>query len=86
MSVGSRRCILCFQSSFWFQVIFGPEGANYTEQLLWRDAATGKLLAASDYFFPMPQGMQVWPGYGGLNYYGQIDSHIISLQTLPKTG
>ena len=31
----------------------GPIGANYTEQMQWRDAVTGKLLAASDYFSPM---------------------------------
>jgi hypothetical protein len=27
----------------------GPVGAKYTEQAQWRDAATGKLLASSDY-------------------------------------
>jgi hypothetical protein len=26
-----------------------PEGANYVEQIQWRDADTGKLLAASDF-------------------------------------
>jgi hypothetical protein len=30
----------------------GPEGANCVEQILWRDANTGKLLAASDFFPP----------------------------------
>jgi hypothetical protein len=42
----------------------GPKGANYIEQIQWRDVATGKLLAASDYFSPMIVGMQVWAGYG----------------------
>ena len=31
-----------------------PNGNNYKEQVQWRDAATGKLLAASDYFSPAP--------------------------------
>ncbi len=31
---------------------FGPKGVNYKEQIQWRDAATGKLLAASDFFSP----------------------------------
>jgi hypothetical protein len=34
----------------------GPVGANYKEQVQWRDAATGKLLAASDFFSPMVPG------------------------------
>lgn len=63
--------------------IQGPVGANYVEQVQWRDTATGKLLAASDFFGPMVQGMQVWPGYGGLIYYGQIDGRIKALQVLP---
>lgn len=37
-------------------IVPGPENATYTEQVQWRDAATGKLLAASDYFTPMSEG------------------------------
>src|SRR5207249_2031197 len=48
----------------------GPKGANYIEQIQWRDTATGKLLAASDFFSPMSDGFEVWPGYGGLIYEG----------------
>jgi hypothetical protein len=48
----------------------GPIGVNYKEQIVWRDAETGKLLAASDYFGPMISGFQMWPGYGGLIYEG----------------
>ncbi len=34
------------------EMIPWPDGANYVEQIQWRDAETGKLLAASD-FFPL---------------------------------
>lgn len=63
----------------------GPLGANYKEQLQWREASTGKLLAASDYFSPMINGFEMWPGYGGLIYYGQNDGHIIALKVLPTS-
>jgi hypothetical protein len=51
---------------------------------MWRDAATGKLLAASD-FTPMSSGSQVWPGYSGLSYHVLIDGHILALKVLPAT-
>jgi hypothetical protein len=63
----------------------GPKNPNYTEQVMWRDAATGKLLAASDFFTPMSTGSQVWPGYGGLSYHVLIDGHIMALKVLPKS-
>jgi len=62
----------------------GPKNPNYTEQVLWLDAATGKRLAASDFFTPMSSGSQVWPGYGGLSYHVLIDGHIMALKVLPK--
>lgn len=62
----------------------GPKGVNYVEQIQWRDAATGKLLAASDYFSPMSPGFEVWPGYGGLIYEGLNDGHIMALQVAPR--
>jgi hypothetical protein len=37
----------------------GPKGVNYVEQIQWREAATCKLLAASDFFSPMSVGFQV---------------------------
>jgi hypothetical protein len=52
---------------------------------MWHDAATGKLLAAPDYFTPMSSGDQVWPGYGGLSYHMLIDGHIMALKVLPQT-
>jgi hypothetical protein len=63
----------------------GPRNPSYTEQVMWRDAATGKLLAASDFFTPMSSGSQVWPGYEGLSYHVLIDGHIMALKVLPKT-
>jgi len=62
----------------------GPINASYTEQVMWRDAETGKLLAASDYFTPMSSGSQVVPGYGGLSYHVLQDGHIMALQVLPE--
>lgn len=56
----------------------------YTEQVEWRDAATGKLLAASDYFSGMSTGALPEPGYGGLLYYMALNGHIMALQVLPK--
>ena len=62
----------------------GPVGAKYTEQVQWRDAATGKLLASSDYYSPMVAGMQLWPGYGGIIYDGLTDGGLVALQPLPS--
>jgi hypothetical protein len=63
----------------------GPVNASYTEQVMWREAETGKLLAASDFFSPMSTGSQVVPGYGGLNYHVLQDGHIMALKVLPAT-
>ena len=57
---------------------------NYTEQIQWRDAATGKLLAASDYHVGVTAAAQPTPGYGGLMYDLAFDGHIIAMQVLPK--
>ena len=63
----------------------GPKGVNYIEQIQWRDAATGKILAASDFFSPMSAGFEVWPGYGGLIYEGLNDGHLMALKVLPTS-
>ncbi len=42
---------------------------NYTEQLTWRDAATGKLLAESDFFEPLSINGLTPPGFGGRIYF-----------------
>jgi hypothetical protein len=58
--------------------------SSYTEQIQWRDAATGKVLAHSDYFPAMSPGILVTPGYGGLMYDMLVNGHIIALQVAPK--
>jgi hypothetical protein len=63
----------------------GPINASYTEQVMWRDADTGKLLAASDFFTPMSSGSQVVPGYGSLSYHVLQDGHIMALQVLSRS-
>jgi hypothetical protein len=55
---------------------------NYTEQIQWRDDASGKVLAASDYT-PMSPGILVTPGYGGLIYEMLYNGHIMALQVAP---
>ena len=61
----------------------GPINASYTEQVMWRDAETGKLLAASDFFSSMSTGSQIVPGYGGLNFHVLQDGYIMALKVLP---
>jgi len=56
--------------------------ANYKEQLTWRDAATGRLLAESDYFEPMSHGQLVTPGFGGRVYF-PTDKGFITMQVMP---
>jgi hypothetical protein len=65
------------------KIVPGPENATYTEQVQWRDADT--VIAASDFFSPMSEGAQIWPGYGGLNYHMLFDGHIMALKVLPQT-
>jgi hypothetical protein len=63
----------------------GPKGANYKEQIQWRDTATGQLLAASDFFSPRLVDMQVWAGYGGIIYEGLNYGHLMALKVLPTS-
>lgn len=43
--------------------------ANYSEQLTWRDAATGRIIAQSDFFEPLTFGSLTTPGFGGRVYF-----------------
>ena len=55
-----------------------------TEQVVWRDAATGDELARSNEFATMrPAGILVTPRYVGLQYVLTADGHIIALQVDP---
>ncbi len=56
--------------------------SNYTEQMTWRDAATGKILAASDFFEPLPLNALTTPGFGGRIYYPTGTGFIV-LQPMP---
>ena len=57
-------------------------------QTMWNrfsgDAASGKLLAASD-FFPAAPAATVPVGYGGLIYDLLNNGHIMALQVLPAS-
>jgi hypothetical protein len=57
--------------------------ANYKEQMQWRDANTGKLLAASDFFPPATFEGPVPVGYGGMVYDVLNIGNIVALQVLP---
>jgi hypothetical protein len=54
-----------------------------TEQVVWRDAASGRELARSGDFPKITQGILVTPGYAGLQYFLTADGRIIGLQVRP---
>ena len=56
---------------------------NYKEQVTWRDAATGRIIAASDFFEPLTPGSLITPGFGGRVYF-PTGKGFITLQVLPK--
>ena len=55
---------------------------NYTEQMTWRDAATGRILAASNFFEPLTINSLTAPGFGGRVYFPTIKDFIV-LQVMP---
>jgi hypothetical protein len=61
--------------------VLNPPPSVWKEQIIWRDAATGKTRAESSYFSPMSQDILITPGllYDLLN-----DGHIMALQVAPK--
>ncbi len=59
--------------------------ANYKEQLTWRDAATGKIIAQSDFFEPLSINGLTPPGFGGRIYFPTaVGKGFYVLQVLPK--
>lgn len=59
---------------------------NYKEQLTWRDAATGELLAESDFFEPLSINGLTPPGYGGRIYFPTaVGKGFYVLQVMPKS-
>ncbi len=61
-----------------------PTDFSYMEQIQWRNAATGALLAQSDFFNAMSPGILITPGYGGRFYDMTFTGSIITLQVAPK--
>jgi hypothetical protein len=55
----------------------------YKEQVRWRDAATGRLIAESDLFEPMAVNSLVTPGFGGRVYFPTVKGFIV-LQVMPQ--
>jgi hypothetical protein len=55
---------------------------NYTEQVTWRDAATGRIIAASDFFEPLTLGSLITPGFGGRVYF-PTGKGFITMQVKP---
>ena len=57
---------------------------NYKEQLTWRDAATGRLIAESDFFEGLTPGALITPGFGGRVYF-PTGKGFITMQVVPAT-
>jgi hypothetical protein len=58
---------------------------NYKERLTWRDAATGKILAESDFFEPLTINSLTPPGFGGRIYFPTaVGKGFYVLQVMPK--
>jgi hypothetical protein len=57
--------------------------ANDKEQVTWRDATTGGLIAESDFFEPLPPGSLITPGYGSRVYFSTGKGFIV-LQVQPR--
>lgn len=55
---------------------------NYREQVTWRDAATGRIIAASDFFEPLTVGSLITPGFGGRIYF-PTGKGFITMQVRP---
>jgi hypothetical protein len=56
--------------------------ANYKEQVTWREAATGRLIAESDYFEPLTPGALITPGFGGRVYF-PTGKGFVTMQVMP---
>jgi hypothetical protein len=55
---------------------------NYKEQMTWRDAATGRLIAESDLFEGLTPGALYTPGYAGRIYF-PTGKGVIVMQVMP---
>ena len=66
-------------------VLLEVGAGKYKEQVTWREAATGRVLAESDFLEPLTFNSLIVPGYGGRMYY-PTDSGFITLQVRPAAG
>ena len=58
---------------------------NYKEQLTWRDAATGRILAESSFLEPLTINSLTPPGFGGRVYFPSAEGKgFYLLQVMPK--
>lgn len=57
--------------------------ANYTEQVTWHEAASGRKIAESDFFDPLTVNCLVTPGFGGRLYY-PTKKGFVTLQVMPE--
>jgi hypothetical protein len=62
--------------------VFGVGQGVYGEQYVWRNAATGRELARSDYVNAMSQGILPTPGFGGLVYMLQSNGGVAAFQVV----
>lgn len=56
---------------------------KYTEQVTSHEAASGRILAESNFFEPLTFNSLIVPGYGGRMYY-PMESGFITLQARPE--
>lgn len=63
-----------------FQLVTG----KFREQVTWRDAATGHILAESDLFEPLSPNSLMVPGYGGRLYF-PTNRGFITFQVRPRS-
>jgi len=57
---------------------------NYSEQVTWRSAATGRIIAESEFFEPMTIGSLITPGFGG-RFYFLTGKGFITMQVMPAS-
>lgn len=65
-------------------VVLDVGTGRYKEQVTWREAATGRLLAESDFFEPLTFNSLIVPGYGGRMYFPTASGFYV-LQVRPAT-
>jgi hypothetical protein len=81
--------VLLLVAGFVVYRLLGPAlfTENYKEQLTWRDAATGKIIAESDFFEPLTINSLTTPGFGGRIYFPTSSGKgFYVLQVMPKRG